>query len=298
MGKRKVRHNEDDEVKDIIMSKVNHFRPKNQSQKEYANLIYENEIVICSGPAGTGKSHTAIAIGLELVRDNLSPYKKLIVCTPAIEAEENLGFLPGSMEEKLAPYLASSVSLIDKVIGKVNREALTHQNIIEIEALAYIRGKTIDNAIFIMEEAQNMTPNQMKTLLTRIGDSSKFIISGDLEQSDRYKTGKESGLHDAMTRLEKVKEIGFFEFKPEDIVRNKIISKILKCYNQTDKEKDFFIPVKPENDPTILSHHGDGEIKKIFKVPVGGDDTNKPKAPKSQIINEGKFKFFGKFLKW
>ena len=250
MANRKKRNqNEDEILQDIILSptstaKPNKFKGKNQTQKDYARLITENEIVICSGPAGTGKSYVSLAIGLELVQDKTTNFRKLIICTPAVEADERLGFLPGTVNEKLESYIASSLALIDKIITKNVRERLMTQGVIEIQALGYLRGVNIDNTVLVCEESQNMTPNQMKTLLTRIGEDSKFIISGDLEQSDKYKSGKQSGLYDAMTRLRRVNEIGFFEFTASDIVRNKVISKILSCYNEDDIIKELPRDVK------------------------------------------------------
>jgi phosphate starvation-inducible PhoH-like protein len=234
----KVQNQMDDFI-DIMIPKRVRFKAKNVAQKNYARLITDSELVICSGPAGTGKSYTSIARGIELLQNKTNKYRKLIICTPAVEAEEKLGHLPGTLEEKIAPFLASSISIIDKILGQTTREKLVEQSIIEVEALAFIRGKTIDNAVFIMEEAQNMSPNQMKTLLTRIGENTKFVISGDLEQSDKYRSGKESGLADALKRLRPVEEIGFFEFSQDDIVRNPIISKILKHYNVEEPKKEL-----------------------------------------------------------
>lgn len=213
---------------------------KNQKQKQFANLITEKEIVIAAGPAGVGKSFVTIARAIELLQNKTNPYEKLIISKPAIEAGEKHGFLPGDMKDKMEPYVRSSVDIIDKIIGKSNRVKLQEQEIIQIEALAYIRGSSIDNSILVMEEVQNMSPEQVKTLLTRIGENTKFVLSGDLDQSDRYRDVKQSGLYDAMQRHKNVDEIGFFEFDKEDIVRNPIITKILKNYNTVSND----VPVK------------------------------------------------------
>ena len=218
--------------------KRNRLKCKNRKQKEFANLINKHEIIIASGPAGTGKSYISIAKAIELVQNQESPYKKIIISKPAVEAGEKHGFMPGDMKEKMEPYVASSVDIIDKILGKSTREKLVENGIVQIEALAFIRGKTVDNTILIMEEAQNMSPNQVKTLLTRIGENSKFIISGDIDQSDKYRDVTHSGLYDVMNRHRNIKEIGFFEFGVEDIVRNPIISKILKNYNTTSTAKE------------------------------------------------------------
>ncbi len=158
-------------------------------------------------------------------------YEKIIIVRPAVEAEEKLGSLPGGMEEKLDPYIYPSYYLLNKIIGKEAREKLKDEGIIEVAALAYMRGWNVDNTILVFEEAQNATPSQIKLLITRIGYNSKFFISGDLEQSDKYKDKTKSGLYDAKRRLEGVKDIGLYEFGKEDIVRNPLIGEILKRYD-------------------------------------------------------------------
>lgn len=208
---------------------------KNKTQKELITAINEKEIVIAAGPAGVGKSYVTIARAIELLKSKNNTFSKIIVCTPAVEAEEKLGFLPGDMREKMDPYLASSMDIFDKLIGKANRIKLEELGLLEVQALAYIRGKSIDNTILILEEAQNMSPSQMKTLLTRIGDNSKFIISGDLDQSDRYKNANQSGLYDALIKHRNVQDIGFVEFSIDEIVRNKVISKILANYIKSEE---------------------------------------------------------------
>ena len=203
-----------------------------ENQKEYYDKLISNQITICSGPAGVGKSYIAMKAAVDLLLDDGNAYEKIIIVRPAVEAEEKLGSLPGNLEEKLDPYIFPSYYLLNKIIGKDEREKLKDAEIIEVFALAYMRGMNIDNSILIFEEAQNSTPNQMKLLLTRIGFSSKFFISGDLEQTDRYKDKKQSGLYDAITRFNFIDDIGTFEFNDKDVVRNPLISKILKKYDE------------------------------------------------------------------
>jgi phosphate starvation-inducible PhoH-like protein len=201
-----------------------------ENQKKYYETLKEKQITICSGPAGVGKSFIAMKAAIDLLADPTTPYEKIIIVRPAVEAEERLGSLPGNVEEKLDPYIFPSYYLMNKIIGKEAREKLKELDVIEIFALAYMRGMNIDNSILIFEEAQNATPNQMKLLLTRIGFNSKFFISGDLEQFDRHKDKTQTGLWDALKKFNDIEEIGNFEFEPKDIVRNPIISKILKKY--------------------------------------------------------------------
>jgi len=203
-----------------------------ESQKIYYDILKENQITICVGPAGVGKSYIAMKAALDLLADPTNSYEKIIIVRPAVEAEEKLGSLPGNVEEKLDPYIFPSYYLMNKIIGKEARETLKDMDIIEVFALAYMRGMNIDNSILIFEEAQNSTPNQMKLLLTRIGFNSKFLISGDLEQFDRHKDKTQTGLWDAMRRHKNTEDVGIFQFKDEDIVRNPLITKILKNYEE------------------------------------------------------------------
>jgi phosphate starvation-inducible PhoH-like protein len=203
-----------------------------ESQKDYYELLINNQIVLCSGPAGVGKSYISMKAAVDLLLDPANSYEKLVIVRPAVEAEEKLGSLPGNVEEKLDPYIFPSYYLLNKIIGKEAREKLKEAEIIEVFALAYMRGMNIDNTILIFEEAQNSTPNQMKLLLTRIGYNSKFFISGDLEQTDRYKDKRQSGLYDALQRFKSVDDVGVFEFSDKDVVRNPIISKLLKRYEE------------------------------------------------------------------
>ena len=220
-----------DFINTVVKKKLkNKFLTKNQ--EEYYNILKNNQITICSGPAGVGKSYIAMKAAVDLLLDTSNSYEKLIIVRPAVEAEEKLGSLPGNLEEKLDPYIFPSYYLLNKIIGKDAREKLKDAEVIEVFALAYMRGMNIDNTILIFEEAQNSSPNQMKLLLTRIGFNSKFFISGDIEQTDRYKDKKHSGLYDAIKKFNSVNDIGVFEFNDEDVVRNPLISKILKQYDE------------------------------------------------------------------
>lgn len=203
-----------------------------EHQEDYYNILKTNQITIASGPAGVGKSFIAMKAAVDLLMDPNNSYEKLIIVRPAVEAEEKLGSLPGNLEEKLDPYIFPSYYLLNKIIGKEAREKLKEAEIIEVFALAYMRGMNIDNSILIFEEAQNSTPNQMKLLLTRIGFNSKFFISGDLEQTDRYKDKTQSGLYDALKRFSNIPDIGVYDFKNAKNVRNPLIGKILVKYEE------------------------------------------------------------------
>jgi phosphate starvation-inducible PhoH-like protein len=240
MTRRKPQQTEENYVplnsKRDIISQVVKKRTKSkfltENQKIYSETLLNNQITICSGPAGVGKSYIAMKTAVDLLLDDGNGYDKIIIVRPAVEAEEKLGALPGNLEEKLDPYIFPSYYLLNKIIGKEAREKLKDAEVIEVFALAYMRGMTIDNAILVFEEAQNATPKQMKLLLTRIGSNTKFFISGDIEQTDRYKDKKQSGLYDAIIRFNGINGIGIFEFGDKDGVRNPIITKILQKYEE------------------------------------------------------------------
>ena len=215
-----------------VIKKRNKGKFLTDNQKIYYETLLNNQITICSGPAGVGKSYIAMKTAVDLLLDEGNGYDKIIIVGPAVEAEEKLGALPGNVEEKLDPYIFPSYYLLNKIIGKEAREKLKNAEVIEVFALAYMRGMTIDNSILIFEEAQNATPKQMKLLLTRIGSNTKFFISGDIEQTDRYKDKKHSGLYDALTRFNGISGVGIFEFGDKDGVRNPIITKILQRYDE------------------------------------------------------------------
>jgi phosphate starvation-inducible PhoH-like protein len=203
------------------------------NQKKYYDTLISSEITVCSGPAGVGKSYITMKAAIDLIADPTTPYEKIIIVRPAVEAEEKLGSLPGNVEEKLDPYIFPSYYLLNKIIGKEAREKLKEIEVIEVFALAYMRGMNIDNSILIFEEGQNASPSQMKLLLTRIGFNSKFFISGDVEQSDKYRNKTQSGLWDAIEKFRGSDGISIFEFKDKnDIVRNPLITKILEKYEE------------------------------------------------------------------
>jgi phosphate starvation-inducible PhoH-like protein len=257
MAKNLVEKSRIDTIHEILPTRYR-LKCKNHIQKVFAKIITDKGIIIAAGPAGCGKSYVAVARAIELLQNKTSPYDTIIITTPAEEAGENLGFLPGSLREKMEPYLASTLAIFDKIIGKGKRLELEGAEIIVIQPLGFIRGSSIDNTILLMEEAQNSTPSQMKMLLTRIGENSKFIISGDLDQSDRFKRIEQTGLYDALNRHKNIDEIGFVEFQTKDIVRNPLISKILDNYksNSVGRKQEQQITPKPIISPNKVINVG------------------------------------------
>lgn len=208
--------------------KINGFEPikaKNYAQGMYLEAIRNNQITFAVGPAGTGKSYIATAYAAEQLY--YKKINKLIITRPAVEAEESLGYLPGELDEKYAPYLAPVKDILETLLGKSFVEYCLNTGSIEPLPIAYMRGRTFDNAICIIDEAQNVTPNQMKLLLSRIGENCKFIIDGDITQKD-IKGG--SGLEDAIKRLQGIRGIETVNFFTNDIVRSDMCRKIIQAY--------------------------------------------------------------------
>jgi len=197
------------------------------NQKEYIESIKDNLIVFGSGPAGTGKTYLAIAYAVKLLKEN--KIKKIVLTRPAVEAGEELGFLPGDLKDKVDPYLIPIYDSLHDFFDMATIEKFITDKIIEIAPLAFMRGRTFDNALIVLDEAQNTTITQMKMFLTRIGFNSKMIITGDPLQIDINKHSL-SGFKDALVRFSKIKEIKILEFEKIDIIRNPLIYKILECY--------------------------------------------------------------------
>jgi len=206
-----------------------YYESKTKSQNELLKLIEENEILFIEGRAGTGKTFSTIAMGLQKIYNR--DYDKLIIIKPLVESEEKLGYLPGTVDSKVFPYHYSTLFTLDALIGKEQRISKIKSGDIEILPIAYLRGVTFNNAFIIIDEAQNATKNQIKLILTRIGKNSKMVFLGDTEQSDLYDTKKESGLSDAIDRFKNIDNVGVFSFSNNDIVRNEIINTLLERYD-------------------------------------------------------------------
>lgn len=210
------------------------IRVKNVGQRDYVESIKKNDIVFGIGPAGTGKTFIAVAMAVAAMRKG--DVKRIIITRPAVEAGENLGFLPGDLKEKVDPYLRPLYDALYTVFGTEHTNRLIERETIEVAPLAYMRGRTLDNAFIILDEAQNTTVQQMKMFLTRLGFNSKMIINGDITQVDLPRRTT-SGLIHAERVLNEVKGIGHIKFEAEDVIRHPLVAKVIRAYdNETDRE--------------------------------------------------------------
>ncbi len=208
--------------------------PRNMAQKVYLQSIQEFDIVFGVGPAGTGKTFLAVAAAAAALADK--SIKRIILCRPAVEAGERLGFLPGDIAEKINPYLRPLYDSLYDIIGIEKVEKMLERGVIEIAPLAFMRGRTLNDSFIILDEAQNTTPEQMKMFLTRLGFSSKAVVTGDVTQVD-LPEGKKSGLREVRRILEDIEGIRFFDFSDRDVVRHPLVAKIVTAYDRIDREK-------------------------------------------------------------
>ena len=222
---------DDDIICRTVMGKP--VKPKTLGQKSYVDQIRKKMIVFGIGPAGTGKTYLAMAMAINALKNN--EVNKIILTRPAIEAGENLGFLPGDLQSKVDPYLRPLYDALYQIMGAESFISNSEKGIIEVAPLAYMRGRTLDNAFIILDEAQNTTPAQMKMFLTRIGFGSKVIVTGDRTQKDLPRDTV-SGLEVALRVLKNVDDIGFSFLDNNDVVRHPLVQKIVKAYEEYENK--------------------------------------------------------------
>ncbi len=210
------------------------IKPKTIGQKKYVDAMRENMIVFGLGPAGTGKTYLAMAMAITAFKNN--EVERIILTRPAIEAGEKLGFLPGDLQSKVDPYLRPLYDALYQIMGAESFQKNMEKGLIEVAPLAYMRGRTLDNAYIILDEAQNTTEAQMKMFLTRIGFGSKVVITGDASQKD-LAAGTKSGLDIAVRVLSKVDEISFCNLTSKDVVRHPLVQKIVKAYEEYERKE-------------------------------------------------------------
>jgi len=210
------------------------IRVKTIGQRHYVQTIRKKDIVFGIGPAGTGKTYLAVVLAVAALKEG--SVKRIVLTRPAVEAGEHLGFLPGDLQEKVDPYLRPLYDALHDVLGPEQTVKALERGLIEIAPLAYMRGRTLDDAFIILDEAQNTTPEQMKMFLTRLGFGSKMVITGDVTQIDLPR-GKNSGLIEAQRILKSIEEIGIILFSEQDVVRHSLVQKIIVAYNWDAENK-------------------------------------------------------------
>jgi len=210
------------------------IKPKTTNQKKMVSQAMNNDMLFVIGPAGTGKTYISVALAVRALKNK--EVKKIIITKPAVEAGESLGFLPGDMQEKIDPYLRPIYDALDDMLPPEKLRYYQENRIIEIAPLAYMRGRTLHHAFILLDEAQNTTPMQIKMFLTRMGPYSRMIVTGDISQVD-LPDHQQSGLMHSLDILKNVEEIGYIELGPQDVVRHKIVKKIIEAYDKAKKPK-------------------------------------------------------------
>jgi len=220
---------------DVILygPKGNKVRARSENQLRMVEGAYQNDILFAIGPAGTGKTYTAVALAVRALKNK--EVKRIILTRPAVEAGENLGFLPGDLKEKIDPYLRPLYDALDDMIPQEKLRVYLENRTIEVAPLAFMRGRTLDNAFVILDEAQNATDLQLKMFLTRMGPTAKFIVTGDVTQIDLPRK-QQSGLLHAMEILKNIRGIEFVYLNGNDVVRHKLVRKILEAYGDIEKQ--------------------------------------------------------------
>ncbi len=213
----------------VHYGKTGSIGPRTEGQSGYVNVVRNNDITLCIGPAGTGKTYMAVAFAVAALESN--EVKRIILCRPAVEAGENLGFLPGDLKEKVDPYLAPLYDALNEMLPQSKLKPFLAKKIIEIVPLAYMRGRTLDNAFLILDEAQNATSMQMKMFLTRLGVNSRAIINGDVTQIDLPRRS-DSGLIQVMELLKGIDGIGMVKLTETDVVRHRLVKEIIQAYER------------------------------------------------------------------
>lgn len=208
------------------------IKARNENQRKIISEFEKKDLLFATGPAGTGKTYIAIALGVKALKE--MRVQKIILSRPAVEAGENLGFLPGDLREKLDPYLQPLYDALLDMIPFKKLEKYIEENVIQIAPLAFMRGRTLNNAFVILDEAQNANHAQLKMFLTRMGENAKFVVTGDMSQIDLTRK-EDSGLLIAKKILNKIDDIAFIEFNKSDIIRHKIVSQIVEAYEKLEK---------------------------------------------------------------
>jgi len=231
----------------LVTNRGKQIKPKTVRQQSYVKKMRNNTIVFSVGPAGTGKTYLAMAMAVLALKNK--EVSRIIMTRPAVEAGEKLGFLPGDLQNKVDPYLRPLYDAIYEMMGAEKYQSLAEKGIIEVAPLAYMRGRTLNDAFVILDEAQNTSIEQMKMFLTRLGEGARMVVTGDVTQKD-LPDGKKSGLSDAVEVLKDVEDVGIIQLTAQDVVRHKLVKNIVKAYEKREKKADFRQSHnKPQNRP-------------------------------------------------
>lgn len=234
----KGRKTKEDGVKDVIVYNISGkpIKCKSEKQQQLVDLYEKNDMVFATGPAGTGKTYLSIALAVRALKEK--SVRKVILSRPAVEAGEKLGFLPGDMKDKIDPYLQPLYDALEDMLPAIKLQDMMEKDIIQIAPLAFMRGRTLSDAVVILDEAQNTTTAQLRMFLTRMGWNTKMIVTGDMTQIDLPR-GQKSGLKEALEVLKDVEGIGFVTLGQKDIVRHKLVTRIVNAYESHDKKEEI-----------------------------------------------------------
>ena len=240
----KGRKTKADSIKGVVVYSISGrpIKGRSENQQRLIDQYEHNDMVFAEGPAGTGKTYLSIALAVRALKEKTA--KKIILSRPAVEAGEKLGFLPGDMKDKIDPYLQPLYDALEDMIPPQRLQEMMEKRIIQIAPLAFMRGRTLSDAVVILDEAQNTTPAQIRMFLTRMGWNTKMIITGDLTQIDLPR-GQRSGLSEALELLHDVEGIGFVTMEKKDIVRHKLVTRIVNAYERADRKTEL---IKKDND--------------------------------------------------